>query len=228
MKRTTLVCAALLAVLSSAAQAQSYGPSDPARADTTDPNSAPSARTIHHPQAARMHHRHSAWRHRASGWNGAGGYAFASGAGESYAATRPWGRAGAAWARTCISQAERDRQSRPVRCAARPIAATRPVPMQAVPMGTAKCGPTAEASPLASAEKEPGRRPGPFFILVPTPGLEPGRRLAPLRILSPMRLPIPPRRPALLLASRADAPKAPISPCRSCPTPRPRSRRSDR
>jgi hypothetical protein len=89
MKTTTLVCAALLAVLSTAAQAQSYGPSDPARADTTDPNSAPTARTIHHPQAARTHHRHSAW-HRTSGWS-AGGDAFASGARESYAAARPWG-----------------------------------------------------------------------------------------------------------------------------------------
>jgi hypothetical protein len=75
MKTTRMALIAVLATLvSSTAQAQSYGPSDPARADTTDPNSRPTARTIHHPQAARGHR----FGERSYSWDGPGASAYAS------------------------------------------------------------------------------------------------------------------------------------------------------
>jgi hypothetical protein len=76
MNKTRMALIAVLTiVLSSAAEAQSYGPSDPARADTTDPNSRPSARAIHHPQATRG----DRFERRSYTWNrrGAGAYASA-------------------------------------------------------------------------------------------------------------------------------------------------------
>jgi len=75
MNTRLVIFAVVTTLLSGAAQAQSYGPSDPARADTTDSNSRPSARTIHHPQAARSHR----YEKRSYGWSGRGFDAYAAG-----------------------------------------------------------------------------------------------------------------------------------------------------
>lgn len=72
MKTTTILVATALAVLSGAAQAQSYGSSDPAYANTTDPNSAPT-RMMRQRQTAGMNHHRAGWQHRSEGWRGENG-----------------------------------------------------------------------------------------------------------------------------------------------------------